>query len=88
MLLPPSALCVSVNIGKNIRPHKALKMGLVDQLVDPASLEAVAVEAAVSLAAGSLKAKRRPKSMMNKVFEDTPMGRAIVWKKVGITDIV
>lgn len=59
-------------------------MGLVDQLVDPASLEAVAVEAAASLAAGSLKAKRRPKSMMNRLIEDTPMGRAVIWKKVTI----
>lgn len=57
-------------------------MGLVDQLVDPASLEAVAVEAAAALAAGSLKPKRRPKSMVNRFIEDTPMGRAIVWKKV------
>ncbi|CAM9826360.1 unnamed protein product [Ectocarpus fasciculatus] len=69
--------------GKNIRPHKALKMGLVDQLVDPASLEAVAVEAAASLADGSLKSKRKPKALMNKIIEDTPMGRSIMWKKVG-----
>lgn len=68
--------------GKNIRPHKALKMGLVDQLVDPASLEAVAIDAAASLAAGTLKAKRRPKSLVNRLIEDTPPGRAIVWKKV------
>ena len=54
-------------------------MGLVDQLVDPASLETVAVEAAAALAAGSLKAKRRPKSMLNRFIEDTPVGRAIVW---------
>lgn len=57
-------------------------MGLVDQLVDPASLEAVAIDAAASLAAGTLKAKRRPKSLVNRLIEDTPPGRAIVWKKV------
>lgn len=69
--------------GKNIRPHKALKMGLVDQLVDPASLETVAVEAAASLANGSLKPKRKPKALMNKIIEDNPLGRSIMWKKVG-----
>ncbi|CAM9650414.1 unnamed protein product, partial [Laminaria digitata] len=69
--------------GKNIRPHKALKMGLVDQLVDPASLEAVAVEAAASLAAGTLKSKRKPKALMNRLIEDNPAGRSVMWKKVG-----
>lgn len=59
-------------------------MGLVDQLVDPASLEAVAVEAAASLADGSLKSKRKPKALMNKIIEDTPMGRSIMWKKVNV----
>lgn len=57
-------------------------MGLVDQLVDPPSLEAAAVEAAASLAAGKLKPKRKPKSLMNWLIEDTPPGRAIVWNQV------
>lgn len=30
--------------GKNVRPDKAKKMGLVDMVVDPASLESVAIE--------------------------------------------
>jgi enoyl-CoA hydratase/carnithine racemase len=30
--------------GKNVRPDKAKKMGLVDMVVDPASLESVALE--------------------------------------------
>eukprot|EP00752_Nemacystus_decipiens_P013276 g11763.t1 len=68
--------------GKNVRPHKALKMGLIDQLVDPASLETVAVEAAASLASGSLKPKRRPKALMNRLIEDNPAGRSVMWKKV------
>lgn len=69
--------------GKNVRPHKALKMGLVDQLVDPASLEAVAVDAAASLASGTLKAKRKSKSVVNRLIEDNPAGRSVMWKKVG-----
>lgn len=59
-------------------------MGLIDQLVDPASLEAVAVDAAAALAAGTLKAKRKPKGLVNKLIEDTPFGRAVVWKKVSL----
>ena len=61
-------------------------MGLVDQLVDPASLEAVAVEAAASLASGSLKPKRKPKALMNKLIEDNSVGRSVMWKKVRSQD--
>jgi enoyl-CoA hydratase / long-chain 3-hydroxyacyl-CoA dehydrogenase len=68
--------------GKNIRPDKAVKMGLVDQLADPASLETIAISAADQLANGTLKAKRRSKPLVQRLIEDTPMGRAIVWKKV------
>ena len=57
-------------------------MGLVDQLVDPPSLEAVAVEAAFSLATGKLKPKRKPKSLVNRLIEDTPPGREIMWSQV------
>lgn len=62
-------------------------MGLVDQLVDPASLEAVAVEAAASLSNGTLKAKKKPKALMNKLIEDTPMGRSVMWKKVQLRSV-
>lgn len=41
--------------GKNIRPDKAKKMGLADVVCDPAALEAVAVDTAKQLAAGTLK---------------------------------
>ena len=68
--------------GKDIRPPKAKKMGLVDMVVAPASLEQVAIESAVGLADGSLKIKRKPKSLPNRLLEDTPMGRNLMWKKV------
>jgi enoyl-CoA hydratase/carnithine racemase len=45
--------------GKNIRPDKAKKMGLVDLVVDPAALEGVAVATAQQLADGSLKVRGR-----------------------------
>lgn len=41
--------------GKNIRPDKARKMGLVDLVVDPAALESVAITSARQLADGTLK---------------------------------
>lgn len=41
--------------GKNIRPDKAKKMGLADIVCDPAALEAVALDTAKQLAAGTLK---------------------------------
>jgi len=44
--------------GKNIRPDKAKKMGLVDLVVDPPALEDVAVLQAKGLAAGTVKPKR------------------------------
>ncbi|KAG5185548.1 Trifunctional enzyme subunit alpha [Tribonema minus] len=68
--------------GKNIRPDRALKMGLVNETVDPASLERVAIQAAAELAAGTLKPVRRAKPLAQRLIEDTPAGRAVVWKKV------
>ncbi len=43
--------------GKNIRPDKAKKMGLADIVCDPAALEAVALDTAKQLAAGTLKVR-------------------------------
>ncbi|CAM9467299.1 unnamed protein product [Chrysoparadoxa australica] len=68
--------------GSNVRPEKAKKIGLVDQLVDPKSLEAVAIDTAAKLASKELIPKRKKKSPVNRFIEDTPIGRAIMWKKV------
>jgi enoyl-CoA hydratase/long-chain 3-hydroxyacyl-CoA dehydrogenase len=68
--------------GKDIRPDKAKKLGLVDMVVAPASLEQVAIESAVALSNGTLKAKRKPKSFVNRLLEDTSFGRNIMWKKI------
>jgi len=43
--------------GKNIRPDKAKKMGLVDLVVDAPALETVAITTAQQLAAGKLKVR-------------------------------
>jgi len=68
--------------GKDIRPEKAKKMGLVDLVVTSASLEQVAVDHTAKLANGSLKPKRRKKSLMDKFIEETPFGRIMMWNKV------
>lgn len=68
--------------GKDIRPAKAKKMGLVDLVVTPAALEKVAIDHAAQLANGSLKVKKKKKSLMNRFVEDTPIGRNMMWKKV------
>uniref|UniRef100_A0AAV1UYG9 Trifunctional enzyme subunit alpha, mitochondrial n=1 Tax=Peronospora matthiolae TaxID=2874970 RepID=A0AAV1UYG9_9STRA len=67
--------------GKNVKPDKALKMGLVNQVADVYALESAAVEAAEQLADGRLKqAKSKKKSLVNRVLEDTPL-RQVVFKK-------
>jgi enoyl-CoA hydratase / long-chain 3-hydroxyacyl-CoA dehydrogenase len=67
--------------GKNVRPDKAKKLGIVDLVVDPASLESVAITQAKGLAAGTVKKYRRKKDIMSYLLEDTPIGRNIMFKK-------
>jgi len=61
--------------GKNVRPDKAKKIGLVDMVVDLASLEKVAIEQAKALANGSLKPSTRKRDWMSWFLECTPVGR-------------
>ena len=61
--------------GKNVRPDKAKKIGLVDMVVDQASLEKVAIEQAKALANGSLKPSTRKRDWMSWFLECTPVGR-------------
>ncbi|GAX27925.1 enoyl-CoA hydratase / long-chain 3-hydroxyacyl-CoA dehydrogenase [Fistulifera solaris] len=68
--------------GKEIRPDKAKKMGLVDLVVAPASLRQAALDAAAQLATGKLKPKKKPKSWMNRLLEDTSMGRSVIWNQI------
>jgi enoyl-CoA hydratase/long-chain 3-hydroxyacyl-CoA dehydrogenase len=67
--------------GKNLKAEKAKKMGLVDLVVDAASLEEVAVMQAKGLAAGKVKTHQRKKNWMQWALEDTPMGRDVMFKK-------
>jgi enoyl-CoA hydratase/long-chain 3-hydroxyacyl-CoA dehydrogenase len=66
--------------GKNVKPDKAKKMGLVDLVVDPAVLEQVCIQQAIGLAEGKVKPTQRKKNLMTKLLEDTPLS-AIMFKK-------
>jgi len=57
-------------------------MGLVDMVVDEASLEKVAVSTAEGIAAGTVKTTRKTKSFINRIIEDTSFGRQQMWKKI------
>jgi len=68
--------------GKDIRPAKAKKMGLVDMVVAPQSLQTVAIATAEGLANGTVKkSKPKKKSFVNRLIEDTPPGQHLMWKK-------
>ena len=54
-------------------------MGLADIVVDPAALETVALDTAKALAAGTLKVKRKSKGLVQKILENTGVGRSIVF---------
>ncbi|HJU90791.1 MAG TPA: fatty acid oxidation complex subunit alpha FadJ [Gemmatimonadaceae bacterium] len=68
--------------GKNVRAKKALQIGLIDELVHPSILRAVAVDRARQLADGKIK-RRRPRSHgpADLVLEDNPIGRAVVLRQ-------
>ena len=67
--------------GKNIRPAKAKKMGLVNDVVCPDSLELIAIKAALELAEGTLRPKKRKVSSKDKLLEENFAGRAIVFNQ-------
>ena len=67
--------------GKSLKADKAKKLGLVDLVVDPASLEAVAIMQAKGLANGTVKKVPKKKSWMQFFLEDTPFGRNTMFSK-------
>ena len=68
--------------GKDIRPHKAKKMGLVDLVVSSQSVEKDAIQSAVDIINGKLKPKKKAKSLMNRLLEDTSIGQKIIWNQI------
>jgi 3-hydroxyacyl-CoA dehydrogenase/enoyl-CoA hydratase/3-hydroxybutyryl-CoA epimerase len=69
--------------GRNVRGKKALKIGLVDELVHPAILREVAVDRARALADGRIPRSRgrRQHGPADAVLEDNPVGLAVVLRQ-------
>jgi 3-hydroxyacyl-CoA dehydrogenase / enoyl-CoA hydratase / 3-hydroxybutyryl-CoA epimerase len=61
--------------GRSLKPRRALKAGLVDEVVAPAALLQAAREAAVALADGTLRPKRRGISLSERLL------RPIIFRK-------
>jgi len=68
--------------GKDVRPEKAKKMGLVDSISAPHSVEKDAIKKAVEMINGNLKRKKKPKSFGNRLLEDTAIGRKLIWNQI------
>jgi fatty acid oxidation complex alpha subunit len=67
--------------GKNIRPRKAKRMGLVDAVTAPHGLREAAIKAARELADGTRKHEQRDKSAQDVALEDNFAGRAVVFRQ-------
>ena len=67
--------------GRNIRPAKAKKIGLADAVVSPIGLKHVAIQAAQKIVKGELKPRKREPTAQQKALEDTPPGRALLFRQ-------
>lgn len=68
--------------GKSERAAKALKLGLIDELVHPALLRTIAVRAAERLAAeGGLRRAPRGGGLLGWFLDRTKLGRAVVYRQ-------
>jgi 3-hydroxyacyl-CoA dehydrogenase / enoyl-CoA hydratase / 3-hydroxybutyryl-CoA epimerase len=76
----PDALDMILS-GRNVRPRKALKTGLVDEVVHPSILRQVAAQRARELARGTLRVKRGSGGAKSFLLEKNPLGRSLVLKK-------
>lgn len=70
--------------GKNVRAKKALRTGLIDELVHPAILRAIAIDRARAIADGSIprrNGRRAPRGIGNLALERNPLGRRVVFDR-------
>jgi enoyl-CoA hydratase/long-chain 3-hydroxyacyl-CoA dehydrogenase len=68
-----------MSAGGNVRPEKAAKTGLVNELAEPAALERTALLAARELAEGTLKPTPKRRSWLAWALEGNPLGRALLF---------
>ena len=70
--------------GKNVRARKALRIGLIDELVHPAILREIAVDRARQLADGKIarqRRRRRSRGVADFALESNPLGRRVVFNR-------
>jgi len=72
--------------GKNMRPKKALKLGVADAVVPKPIIEQVAVDRALELASGQTERKDSGLKLSSKhltmlALEKNPLGRSVLFKK-------
>jgi len=67
--------------GKTVRGSKALKLGLIDEMVHPSILRTVAIQRAHEVAEGRRKSERPSGGVKALLLDGNPAGRAIVLRK-------
>lgn len=67
--------------GKNVYAYPAKKMGFVDELVHKHALIEVAVQRASEFGASGVRRKKKKKSLLDKILENNPLGRSIVYSQ-------
>src|ERR1700716_329263 len=67
--------------GKTVRGSKALKLGLIDELVHPSILRTVAIQRAHEVGEGRRKSERPSGGVKGLLLDGNPAGRAIVLRK-------
>lgn len=67
--------------GRNIRPARAIKIGLVDEVVHPSILLEIAMDRATGLADGRVKRAKRHGGPSDLLLAGNPLGRSIVFNK-------
>jgi 3-hydroxyacyl-CoA dehydrogenase/enoyl-CoA hydratase/3-hydroxybutyryl-CoA epimerase len=66
---------------KNVRAKKALRIGLIDEMVHPAILRRTAVARALALGEGRLKRRGRSRGTGGLLLDANPVGRGVVFRK-------
>lgn len=80
-----AGLRVAIDVGltgKNLRPRKALSLGLLDEVVPASIVLESACELALRLASGEGAKRRRPRlTLQRALLERNPIGRMVLFKK-------
>lgn len=67
--------------GKSVRARRALRLGLIDELVPPANLRECTLGVGTRLAAGWRPTRRGPKGVAAVLLDRNPLGRQLVYRQ-------